>query len=933
MTFKSSRPRASVYAATAVMIFGLATVPVANAAPPSTSDKAVPSRSDQDFDVRDTARSSPRALNAQALFSASQAGVTAQARAELGQQARIDIDALTGTPRVLARTDGFLTGPSREAPRDIVLRYLTEHEGLVGLSASDRTKLNLRKDYVDVEGIHHLSFTQVVDGIPLFGNGLKAHVAKDGRLIQLDGSPVRGLPASLGASTLAAPGKESQRVGFLTADGVRPAWSTLDRPSADKLFQQVTDAQTGALLYRKNLVNRHEDADGAKGLAWQVSPGAAAGGKQEQVNLTQKGWLPADAKTLDGNVAHVGADVNGDQKFQPEEEIGPNADGSFRYKFSDFNAVVGAPCSAARQCSWDPKTPGSWAKNREQNAVQALAYVGTFHDHLASFPIGFTRAAGNFEKVDGDAVEVHTLLNAAGNPGSYDNAFMGTPPDGQAPFMGMFLFHNPKDPTDPFLASNSADDASIIEHEYTHGLSNRLVVDALGNSTLNAFQSGAMGEAWSDWYAFDYLVGKGLVKDTAAPGEIIVGDYVGNGESLARSQPLDCAVGVASAKCPGTPGAGPGGYTYGDLGHILPFPEVHADGEIWAGTLWDLRSALGVTLTRALVTRAMELSPASPSFLDMRNSILQADVVINGGQAAAKIWKTFAARGMGFFAGSVTGDDTAPAEDFSTPPPAGTPTATVTGKVVNADSAAPLTGVAVRFGGHDSGFGGSFAAVTGADGTYKITGVLPGTYPKVYAFGGGADSEIRAVSVRSGTTTVDWKLRQNWASDTAGATVAAFNGDDWTPFGCGPGDLLRSSPLGGAGWSTDKKVNPDGTIQSRFVTVKLGGPVNVSAIEIDPSNNCGDDPPAAAKEVTVETSVDGTTWVKAGSADFKPADLNALHPLTLAPGTTAGVRFLRLTVLSNQLSFYPQVSCTPQPTSAGCVFMDIQRFAVRGTKS
>ncbi len=335
-------------------------------------------------------------------------------------------------------------------------------------------------------------------------------------------------------------------------------------------------------------------------------------------------------------------------------------------------------------------------------------------------------------------------------------------------------------------------------------------------------------------------------------------------------------------------------------------------------------------LTRALVTRGMELSPASPSFLDMRNSILQADTVINGGRAHAKLWKAFAARGMGYFAGSITGADTVPAEDFSTPPPAGTPTGTVTGKVTNRDSNAPIAGVAVRFGGHDSGFGGSLSAVTDANGGYAIPGVPPGTYPKVYATGGGADGEIRAVSVRSGTTTVNWALRLNWASSSAGAGVAAFNGEDFTLYGCGPGDLLKSSLLGGGGWSTDKTLNPDGTVQSRFVTVKLAKPVNVSAIEIDPSNNCGDDPPAAAKDVTVETSVDGTTWVKAGSGDFKPADLDKLHALPLAPGSGTGVQFVRLTVQSNQLSFYPDKACSPQPTTAGCLYMDVRTLAVRG---
>lgn len=905
-------------------VLALITAPEAGAAPAPGAVHTTPDRSGKDVDVRDTARTSPRVLGAQARLSASRANSVAKARAELGNQALLDYDELTGTPRVLARTDGFLTGPSGRSPRDIVLNYLREQEGLVGLSAGDTAKLDLRKDYVDVEGTHHLSFTQAVGGVPLFGNGLKAHVTKDGRLIQLDGSPVRDLPASLGAAALAAPGPGAEQVGFLTADGVRLAWYTLAKPAADKMFQEVTDAATGKLLYRKNLVSHANDADGAKGLAWEASPGP-----QKQVNLTQKGWLSADAKTLDGNVAHVAADVNGDLKFQPQEEIGPNTDGTYRYKFTDFNAAVGPPCSVARPCSWDPKTPGSWAKNREQNAVQALAYVGGFHDHLASFPIGFTREAGNFEKVDGDAVQVHTLLGAQ-TPGYYDNAFMGTPPDGQAPTMGMFLFHDPRDPGDPFLAANSADDATIIHHEYTHGLSNRLVVDARGNSTLNSFQSGAMGEAWSDWYAFDYLAGRNAVKDTPAPGELLGGDYVSNGKPLARTQPLDCPVGAGAPQCPGTPGAGPGGYTYGDLGRIIGFPEVHADGEIWASTLWDVRSALGVQLTRALVTRAMELSPASPSFLDMRNAILQADTVINGGRAHAKLWKTFAARGMGYFAASITGADTEPAEDFSTPPPAGTPTGTVTGKVTNRDGGTPIAGVAVRFSGHDSGFGGSLSAVTDAGGAYAITGVLPGTYPKVYASGGGADSETRAVSVRSGTTKVDWSLRLNWASGGAGAGVTAFNGVDFTQYGCGPGDLVASSVLGGGGWSTDKVVRPDGTIETRYVTIKLGKPVNVSAIEIDPSNVCGDDPPAAAKDVTVETSVDGTTWVKAGSGDFKPADLNKLTALQLAPGSATGVRFVRLTVSSNQLSFYPGEACSPQPTTAGCLYMDVQKLAVRG---
>ena len=70
---------------------------------------------------------------------------------------------------------------------------------------------------------------------------------------------------------------------------------------------------------------------------------------------------------------------------------------------------------------------------------------------------------------------------------------------------------------------------------------------------------------------------------------------------------------------------GSGGYTYGDFGRIAGSAEVHDDGEIWAQTLWDLRTALGSEKARALVTTGMALLPPEPSFLDARNGILLAD--------------------------------------------------------------------------------------------------------------------------------------------------------------------------------------------------------------------------------------------------------------------------------------------------------------------
>ena len=66
---------------------------------------------------------------------------------------------------------------------------------------------------------------------------------------------------------------------------------------------------------------------------------------------------------------------------------------------------------------------------------------------------------------------------------------MFTPPDGQSPLMQMYLFRNPN-----FRNGMSGDDADVLFHEYTHGLSNRLITDAAEVSTngTHAVFAGAM---------------------------------------------------------------------------------------------------------------------------------------------------------------------------------------------------------------------------------------------------------------------------------------------------------------------------------------------------------------------------------------------------------------------------------------------------------
>ena len=87
------------------------------------------------------------------------------------------------------------------------------------------------------------------------------------------------------------------------------------------------------------------------------------------------------------------------------------------------------------------------------------------------------------------------------------------------------------------------------------------MVDANGISTLNGAQPGAMGEAWSDWYAMDFLNNLGFQPDPKGSGDVLVGRYVSENANPIRTQSLDCAVGAPASRCPGTPDVGSGGYT------------------------------------------------------------------------------------------------------------------------------------------------------------------------------------------------------------------------------------------------------------------------------------------------------------------------------------------------------------------------------------
>jgi hypothetical protein len=595
--------------------------------------------------------------------------------------------------------------------------------------------------------------------------------------------------------------------------------------------------------------------------------------------------------------------------------------------------------------------PFSWRVNKKQDVSNAFYHASKYHDYLALRPIGFTAGAGNFERSGRDPVLLHALDGASTNRGlpdggHIDNANMATYPDGTPPTMQMYLWHFPGDATDPYIPVSGSHDASILYHEYIHGLSNRLVVDATGQSTLNSIQAGSMGEAWSDYYAMDYLVTKELQRDTRRDGQVRTGKYVLADRFSLRNMALDCGRKATAKFC--TDINGDHGYTYGDFATLPGGPEEHASGEIWGQTLWNLRTKLGHRTAAMLITRAMELSAADPSFLDMRNAILQADLVAYGNRHSRQIWQVFANRGMGWFAGSTSSADVRPGQDFHMPPSIQTPRATLAGLVTDPTTGRPVTNALVTITGHESGGLGNYQDRTDSRGVYQINDVYPGTYRKVIAFAPGHEMGVaRRLTVKrnaSRFTRHDFTIRRDWAARSGGASIVDFNGPDFSDFGCGPAGAIDLSQ--GIGWGSttgDDVGNPTNTSVPKYIVIQLPRAIDVTAgkrsaggaaFKVDPTAVCGDPQSASTNRFRIDLSRNGTAWTIAKRGSFGTIDDPNARFRFIPVGSEVdfpGARYVRYWMVTPQVPDF-KTNC-PNGPYAGCVFMDTAEVEVFGRPS
>ncbi|WP_037677430.1 M36 family metallopeptidase [Streptomyces griseus] len=329
------------------------------------------------------------------------------------------------------------------------------------------------------------------------------------------------------------------------------------------------------------------------------------------------GFPSAWASQENGHVATVGNNVRAvDGSTEQVFEVRPPAGGD----------AVFAP---------QPDTP-------EQFVTNIFFFCNYMHDFFVT--LGFTEEHGNFQtaNVSGLGRGADPVM-AFAHPGPVEGtANMTTRADGVAAVMNMGLV--------PRTGRHTANDADVVFHEFTHGVTNRLVGGLHDANGLRENQSRSMGEGWSDFFA---LTTRNCSQDEE---RTVIGNWVVDNARGIRQRPYD-------AQYPG--GFGDIGTGRGQRADDLDYTEMHNVGEIWSAALIEMTRRMatalgskeeGYRITWQAVVDGLKLTPKNPTFLTARDAILRALRDFEGNRltedeyraARAAAWGAFARFGMGF---------------------------------------------------------------------------------------------------------------------------------------------------------------------------------------------------------------------------------------------------------------------------------------------
>jgi len=644
-----------------------------------------------------------------------------------------------GTPQVLTGDGDYLATGLASDPVAAARAWLAGNTTLLGIDGSAVADLELLASAPIGKG-RAVLFQQRFGGLPAGHDGLVVVGVVAGKVAYVSSSLAGGDLA--GAASLSpteafrrAAASAGRSVGAVTRLGEADGWTVLradgfaspqrirlvalpipgagavpayeaivlDGVAAAPLGVSVfVDARSGAVLLQESLV----DDEGEP--SWKVFPSSSSLDYSSADTRQLWCWTPGAGcdRVLEGSSPGPEWDVNSGTGSSFTTD-GNNAKGVHNW-FSNNPFTVGTETATARpdrdyvyrwtnqwfQQRCNPDTTFTSPERNDIDAARANLFAGHNRMHDWSYHLGFTEETFNLQKDNfalGGLGNDHEQGNAqaggvSGGPASgfaaRDNANQITPPDGQAPITNMYLWQ----PIAGAFYAPCVDgdfDMSVIGHEYTHAISNRMVAGP--NTGLSGSHGGAMGESWSDLAAVEILNEYGFVP-VADENRFAVGPYVTG----------DKRAGIRNYGMNASP------LNFSDVGYDFVcnqatcplLTQVHADGEIWSATNFAIRQALtarygaGTPALQAqcadglvdpgacpgnrrwiqLVFDAFLLLPVgAPTMLDARDAMVAADLIRFGGANQDLLWNTFASRGFGQNAASAGPNDVDPVPSFESP--------------------------------------------------------------------------------------------------------------------------------------------------------------------------------------------------------------------------------------------------------------------------
>ena len=887
-------------------------------------------------------------------------GVVAPTTRQLARAHALDARARwnrLGTPAVLASTGTPLATGLGADPVQAARSYVAANRDVLGLTPKGAAALEVLTVAPMGKGAAVI-FRQRFGNLLAGRDGMLSVGVRDGAVWYVSSSLARdaGAPQPATLSRAAAERIAMRDAGVSTATimgtslvavptpdrGARAAYEVVFSAdvngAAPVAYSTYVDARDGSVLVRENLVD--SDSDNPE---WKVFPNTPP--TDYSSTDTRQNWCftadPGCDEVVGTTASPLAWDVNPSNRTPSETTDGNSAIAVHNW-FTNNPFTVGketATPSPARDYAY-PWT-NQWLKEKCSPAVfetsarndidAARANLFAMHNrmHDWSYHLGFTETTFNMQDENfklgakqNDPEQGNAQAGGvSGGPPAFaarDNANQITPPDGHPPITNMYLWQ----PIAGSFYTKCVDgdfDMSVVGHEYTHAITNRMIAGP--KDGLSSPQG--MSESWSDLMAMEYLNEHGY-----APAGIrayTIGQYV----------TTDPIAGIRNYNMSDSP------LNYSSVDYDFVGLQVHASGELWSATNFDIRKAMidrygagtpalqkscanGQTpvtscpgnrrWVQLVFDSFLLMANSANSMVDARDALLAADQVRFGGANQDLLWNAFAKRGLGETASSNGAGDANPTPGFTSP---FADEATITFRPV--DETGQIVPGARLFVGY---YQARAVAVADTDPATALTdqvSLVPGSYTFIAQAPGHGHARIGATTFTSGqAASLTVPMPPNLASSASGAAVTG-NGinlarivDDneatnWASLGSPVAGKQVTVDLAGGAQQIQRiqvsaqlrppiATDPDAATQSRFSALRQ---FRVLACTAGGAVDCSD---PAQFQVVYTSPADAFPSIaprpRAPELTIRSFDI---------PDTTA--THLRLEVLTNQ--------CTGAPDYAG----------------